>query len=186
MRKVLLSVMLSLDGLFEGPEGGWDLAWHRADDAWDAYAVELLRGADTLLFGRETYAGFEQYWPSQPGELARALTVIEKVVFSTTLERVDWSGARIVRGGAAEEVARLKTLPGKDIVVFASADFAATLMAEGLVDEYLLAYNPVVLGAGRPFFHPGQPRLDLKLTGTRTFASGIVVLSYTPDPEAAR
>ena len=180
MRKVVMVEMVSLDGYFKGPGEGLEaLDWHRADDqAWEDYSLETLGAADTLLFGRETYVLFQDYWPSQPGELARMLTAIDKVVFSTTLERVDWAGTRIVRTGAAEEVARLKALPGREIVVYGSADFSATLIRAGLVDEYRLAYNPVVLGAGIPLFTPGQPRLNLELTGTRTFASGVVVLSY--------
>ncbi len=182
MRKVVMMDMVSLDGYFKGPGEGFDaLDWCRADDGeWDDYSIETVGAADTLLFGRETYLGFQDYWPSQPGELARMLTEIEKIVFSTTLDSVDWNGARIVRTDAADEVARLKALPGKEMVVYGSADFSATLIRAGLVDEYRLAYTPVVLGAGIPLFTPGQPRLNLELAGTRTFASGVVVLTYVP------
>jgi dihydrofolate reductase len=181
MRKVVLSAMVSLDGYFKGPGEGWEaLSWHRADEEWEEYSIETVGAADTLLFGRETYVGFQDYWPSQPGELARMLNEIEKVVFSTTLDRVDWNRARTVRGGAAEEIARLRQQPGRDILVFGSADFAATLIAEGLLDEYRLAYNPVVLGGGVPLFKPGG-RLDLALAATRTFASGIVLMTFTPE-----
>lgn len=186
MRKVVMMDMVSLDGYFKGPGEGFDaLDWCRADDQeWEDYSVQTVAEADTLLFGRDTYLGFQAYWPPRPGALARMLAAIEKVVFSTTLERVDWNGARIVRSGAVEEVARLKALPGKEIVVYGSADFSATLIWAGLVDEYRLAYTPVVLGAGIPLFTPGQPRLNLALTGTRTFASGVVVLSCVPHKEA--
>lgn len=179
MRKVVLSILTSLDGRFEAPGEGWEtLDWVRADDEWDAYGVELLAAADTLLFGRRTYQGFAEFWPSQPGELARRLNEIEKVVFSRTLERADWRGTRLVRGDAAQEVSRLKQQPGRNLLIFGSATFAASLTRAGLIDEYHLACNPVVLGAGPPLFPPGQDRLNLDLLGTRTFGSGIVVLSY--------
>ncbi|HVH12136.1 MAG TPA: dihydrofolate reductase family protein [Longimicrobium sp.] len=180
MRKVVLSEMVSLDGYFKGPGEGWEaLDWHRGDDAeWEAYSIDTVSAADTLLFGRETYVGFQEYWPAQTTELARLLNGIEKVVFSTMLDGVSWTGARIVRDGAAGEIARLKQLPGRDIVVFGSADFAATLIANGLVDEFRLAYTPVVLGGGVPLFKPGQERLNLRLAGTRTFASGVVLLTF--------
>ena len=185
MRKVVFTAMVSLDGFYEGPGEGWEaIDWHRADDEWDRYSVETMAGADTLLLGRRTYQGFAEFWPAQEGELARALDDVAKVVFSTTLERADWNASRLVRHDAAGEVERLKRQPGKDILVFGSATLAETLTRAGLIDEYRLAYNPVVLGAGRPLFRPGEERLNLRLTGTRTFAAGIVVLTYTPEVEA--
>jgi dihydrofolate reductase len=185
MRKVVLCDMISLDGYFEGPGEGWEtIDWHRADDEWERYSVELLADTGTLLFGRRTYEGFADYWPTQEGELARMLNEVPKVVFSRTLERADWSGTRLVRDGASEEVARMKEEPGKDVVIFGSASFADTLVRDGLIDEYRLALNPVVLGGGSPLFKPGVERLNLRLAGTRTFASGIVLLTFTPDREA--
>ncbi|WP_420128048.1 dihydrofolate reductase family protein [Longimicrobium sp.] len=184
MRKVVLCDMISLDGCYEGPGEGWQaLDWHRADDAWEAYGIELLRAADALLLGRRTYEGFAEFWSAQTGELARLLNDIPKVVFSTTLERAEWNNSRLVRQNAAEEVARMKAEDGKNLLIFGSADFAATLTRERLIDEYLLGINPVFLGVGRPFFAPGEARLDLELLGTRTFASGIVVLSCAPRKE---
>lgn len=184
MRKVVLCDMISLDGCYEGPGEGWRaLDWHRADDAWEAYGIELLRAAGVLLLGRRTYEGFAEFWSAQTGELASLLNDIPKVVFSTTLQRAEWNNSRLVRENAAEEVARMKAEAGKNLLIFGSADFAATLTRERLIDEYLIGINPVFLGAGRPFFPPGEPRLDLELLATRTFASGIVVLSCAPRKE---
>lgn len=182
MRNVILSVMVSLDGFFEGPgEGLEKIDWQRADDEWEQYAVELLSEADTLLFGRKTYEGFAQFWPHQEGEVARLLNDVSKVVFSTTLAEAAWHGSRLVRDHVPEEVAKLKAQPGKQIVILGSADFAATLTQHGLIDEYRIAVNPVVLGAGTLLFKQHTERLDLRLLGTRTFASGIVELRYTPE-----
>ena len=184
MRNVILSVMVSLDGYFEGPGEGWEkIDWHRADDEWEAYSIELLGAADTLLFGRRTYEGFAQYWPAQEGEIARLLNTIAKVVFSTTLMAATWEGTRLVRDNAPAAVAKLKAEPGKDILVLASADLAATLTRHGLIDEYRIAVNPVVLGGGTALFREHASRLNLRLLGTKTFTSGIVELRYAPERE---
>src|SRR5437867_7238193 len=159
MRKVILLVMMTLDGFFDGP--GEDLEkidWHHADEEWEDYSVEMLSGADTLLFGRRTYEGFAAFWRSQEGEVARLLNAIDKVVFSTRLTEATWQGSRLVRDHVPEAVAQLKAQPGKNILVFGSADFAATLTQHGLIDEYRIAANPVVLGSRTPMFkeHTGR------------------------------
>ncbi len=184
MRNVILAVMVSLDGFFEAPgDDSEKLDWHRADDEWEDYSVELLGGADTLLFGRRTYEGFAGFWPAQEGEVARLLNEIPKVVFSTTLTEATWQHSRVVRDHIPDAVMQLKAAPGGDILVFASADLAATLTRHGLIDEYRVAVNPVVLGAGTAFFKGGDDRLDLRLLGTRMFRSGIVELRYAPEKE---
>jgi dihydrofolate reductase len=181
MRKVILLVMMTLDGFFDAPgEGLEKIDWHHADEEWEDYSVEILSGADTLLFGRKTYAGFAAFWPSQEGEVARLLNEIEKVVFSTTLTEATWQHSRLVREHVPEAIAELKAQPGKPIIVFGSADFAATLAQHGLIDEYRIAINPVVLGDGIPLFNPHAGRRELRLLGTRIFTSGIVELRYAP------
>jgi dihydrofolate reductase len=186
MRKVILLVMMTLDGLFDGPgEGLEKIDWHHADEEWEDYSVEILSGADTLLFGRRTYEGFASFWPLQEGEVARLLNEIEKVVFSTTLTEVTWQHSRLVREHVPEAIAQLKAQPGKPILVFGSADFAATLTQHGLIDEYRIAVNPVVLGEGTPLFKPHAGRHELRLLGTRVFTSGIVELRYMPAQTAA-
>ena len=181
MRKVILLVMMTLDGFFDGPgEGLEKIDWHHADEEWEDYSVELLSSADTSLFGRKTYEGFAAFWPAQEGEVARLLNEIEKVVFSTTLTQATWQHTRLVRDHVAEVVAKLKAQPGKPILVFGSADFAATLMQQNLIDEYRIAVNPVVLGEGTPLFKGQIGRRNLRLLGTRVFRSGIVELRYAP------
>jgi dihydrofolate reductase len=182
MRKVILLVMMTLDGYFDGPgEGLEKIDWHHADEEWEDYSIETLSSADTLLFGRKTYEGFAAFWPTQEGEVARLLNGIEKVVFSTTLTEVTWQHTRLVREQVAEVVAELKAQPGKPIIVFGSADFASTLMQHNLIDEYRIAVNPVVLGEGTPLFKGYTGRRELRLLGTRIFTSGIAELRYEPD-----
>lgn len=181
MRKVMLLVMVSLDGIFDGPgEGLEKIDWHHADEEWDDYSIEILSGADTLLFGRKTYEGFAAFWPSQEGEVARLLNEMEKVVFSTTLTEATWQHTRLVREHVPEVVAEIKAQPGKPILVFGSADLAATLMQHNLIDEYRIAVNPIVLGDGTPLFKGDSGRREVKLLDTRIFRSGIVELRYAP------
>jgi len=174
MRKVILLVMMTLDGYFDGPgEGLEKIDWHHADEEWENYSIEILSGADTLLFGRKTYEGFAAFWPTQEGEAARLLNEIEKVVFSTTLSEATWQHTRLVREQVAEVVTELKAQPGRPIIVFGSADFAATLMQHNLIDEYRIAVNPVVLGEGTALFKGYTGRHELRRLGTRIFTSDV-------------
>ena len=102
----------------------------------------------------------------------------QKIVFSKTLKKTDWNNSRIVGGDLAAEISRLKNEPGKDIAVFAGAGIAASLMRLGLIDEYRLLVNPVLLGAGTPLFQKGYDRSILDLLETKTFKSGAMLLSY--------
>jgi dihydrofolate reductase len=97
-------------------------------------------------------------------------------VFSTTLEKVE-GNARLVREGVAEEVAKLKEQPGKDLGV-GGAGLASTLMKVGLVDEYRLFVSPVVLGGGTPYFPALDERINLELLETQTFGSRVVYVRY--------
>ncbi|MHB1132041.1 MAG: dihydrofolate reductase family protein [Chloroflexota bacterium] len=185
MRKVILSMMVSLDGFIEGP--GSDLDWHRVDEDFNEYAVGLLHTVDTILFGRVTYQMFEGYWPGAATDLAisesdrkiaHLINDAEKVVFSRTLENVSWRNSRLVTGDVGQEIARLKERPGKDMVVYGGATLAQSLMQRGLFDDYRLFVNPIVLGAGKPLFGAHEDRFALQLLETRTFATGVVLLHY--------
>src|SRR3989442_1111438 len=109
---------------------------------------------------------------------SRVLLHIPKVVFSRTLERAEWSNTRLVRANAEEEVAKLKQQPGKDLFIFGSANLSSTLMRHGLIDEYRLGLNPLILGGGTPLFKSGPDRMKLKLLEARPLKSGVVILRY--------
>jgi dihydrofolate reductase len=181
MSRVVLLAMLSLDGIFDGPgEGGERIDWMRADQEWLDYSVELLDSASTLLFGWRTFEGMSQYWPHQTDPVAQRMNALPKIAFSRSPRTTVWSGASV----SADPVAMVKELRsvGDDrcLLVMGSGTLADTLTARGLIDEYRLAFNPVVLGAGTPLFPPGRVRLNLDLAGTRVFTSGIVELRCTP------
>ncbi len=184
MRKIIFQMMVSLDGYFEGPHH--ELDWHRVDGEFNDYATELLDSVDTLLFGRVTYQLMADYWPSAAAMtndpvIAAKMNSLQKVVFSRTLERADWSNTRLVKEQAAEEILKLKQQPGRDLAIFGSSDLVVTLNDTDLVDEYRVFINPVVLGSGKTLLRGSKQRLDLRLISSRVFKSGLVLLCYQPE-----
>lgn len=189
MRKVIYFAMVSLDGFIARPNG--DLDWVIVDEELHRYINDQQEALGTFLYGRRMYDLMAAAWPpvdedpSAPdymAEFSRIWKKMPKVVFSHSLERVEWN-SRLVRGDAAEEVARLKGEPGKDLEV-GGADLAGSLIKLGLVDEYQLFVNPVVLGRGTPLFPAMDRTIDLKLVEARRFGSGVVFLRYERADEA--
>jgi dihydrofolate reductase len=183
MRKLLFFMMVTANGLYE--RGPWDIGWHNTDDEFNEYAIEQLETVDTLLFGRATYEGMVRYWPTQEAItsdpiVAGKMNGLPKIVVSRTLERVEWSNARVVRDPA--EIGALKRDPGKDLLLIGSSDLAASLAPLGLIDEYRLMVNPIAMGEGKPLLKGLSADLSLKLVGTRTFKNGNVLLRYAPEP----
>jgi dihydrofolate reductase len=142
---------MSLDGFFEGPNH--ELDWFVVDEEFFAYARDMLRGVDTILFGRKTYQHMADYWPSAPAEeIADQMNNLPKIVFSRTLESAEWQNSTLVKNDAVAEISKLKQLPGKDMVILGSASLASFLLQRGLIDEYRVILNPVFLGSGSPLF----------------------------------
>lgn len=181
MRKIIMWNMVTLDGFFEGPKS-WEIDWHNYTwgEELEQFSIEQSKTAGMLLFGRVTYQGMAQYWSAEKGEIADFMNNIPKVVFSRTLEKADWNNTRLVKANAEEEVAQLKKQPGKDLFIFGSANLSATLTQRGLIDEYRLGFNPIVLGGGNPLFKPSPDQLKMKLLEVRTFKTGCVILFYEP------
>jgi dihydrofolate reductase len=178
MRKVIMWDMVSVDGFFEAP--GHDISWFVFEDEISDYITETQKNADLLLFGRVTYEMMASYWPTAEGQIADFMNKIDKVVFSRGLKSADWNNTRLVADDVPGEVARLKRQAGGDIFVFGSADLASTLVTNGLVDEYRLGINPVLLGTGTPLFKGGFERTGLTLTRATPLKSGVVILHYQP------
>jgi dihydrofolate reductase len=177
MRKVIVSNVASLDGFFETLNK--ELDWFVPDAEFLEYAAHLLRAVDTLLFGRTTYQLMANYWPSAPAdEVADKMNNLPKIVFSKTLQKVDWNNSRLVGGEIQKEVSKLKAEPGKGMVVFGSATLASYLLQVGLVDEYRVILHPVLLGSGNPLFKAIAERIQLKLISAKAFGSGVVLLRY--------
>lgn len=186
MRKVILFNMVTLDGYFEGPNR--EIDWHVVDGEFNEFANAQLDGVDTLLFGRVTYELMAAYWPTPAAAANDPITAgkmnrTSKVVFSKTLASAAWQNTRLVRGNAPDEVQKIKKEPGRDLIVFGSSDLAITLVQHGLIDEFRLMVNPVILGDGKSMFRGLLERQSLKLLKTREFRSGNVLLTYQPaDP----
>ena len=181
MRGVIMWNMVTLDGFFEGKES-WEIDWHEYvwGEELERFSIEQSKSIGMLLFGRVTYQGMAAYWTSAAGEIADFMNGIPKVVFSRTLERAEWSNTRVVKGTAEDEVAKLKQQPGKDLYIFGSANLSSALARQGLIDEYRLALNPLILGGGNPLFKPNPNRIRLTLLETRPLKSGVVILHYKP------
>jgi len=183
VRNVIYSMLVSLDGFVAGPNR--ELGWHLIDEELHTFVNEQQRALGAFLYGRRLYEDMAAYWPtadtnpSAPAyevEFARIWKDTPKVVFSKTLERVEWN-SRLVRDDIAEEVTRLKGQPGKDMSL-AGPTLTATCMRLGLIDEYQLFVHPVVIGSGPPFFPTLGDAINLRLMEMRTFGSGVVYLRY--------
>ncbi len=183
MRKLFHFNLVSLDGYFEGPNH--DISWHNVDAEFNDYAIPMLDTVDLLLFGRVTYELMAGFWPTADALkddpiVAGKMNSLAKVVFSRTLDKADWNNARLVKDHIAEEVAKLKKQPGKDIALLGSSNLSLSLIPNRLIDEFRIMVNPLVLGSGTPLFNGIRDRLRLTLTGTKTFKSGNVLLTYEP------
>jgi dihydrofolate reductase len=182
MRKLIYSMSVSLDGFIAGPDG--EIDWGAPDEELHRFHNERTRELGVHLLGRRLYETMV-YWETADQdpdlrdfelEFAGIWKPLPKIVFSKTLEKVE-GNARLARDVVADEIARMKREPGKDLGV-GGAGLAATLTKLGLIDEYWLFVYPVVLGGGTPYFPALDERIPLELVETRTFASRVVYLRY--------
>lgn len=195
MRKVIVSEFVTLDGVTEAPEKWVFPFWN---EEIGKFKDDELFASDALLLGRVTYQIFADAWPSLTDEdnwkmikeaggeagampegnpFADRMNSIPKFVVSTTLENVAWNNSRLIKGNVAEEVSRLKQQPGKDTLIYGSAELVNALMRYDLIDEFRLLLYPVVLGSGKHLFQEGTNK-TLSLVETRSFSSGVVLLIF--------
>ncbi|MDQ3661979.1 MAG: dihydrofolate reductase family protein [Actinomycetota bacterium] len=176
MRRLVESTFVTLDGVISSPEKWGPRYW---DDEHNGYARSLLFASDALLLGRETYQGFADAWPSRTGDdYSDRINGLPKYVASTSLREAKWN-ATLIRDDIPGEVAKLKEQPGQNILKFGTGQLDRVLMQHELVDEYHFWIFPVIGGSGERLFD-GFDMTDLKLRGTTTFSSGIVVHTYSP------
>lgn len=181
MRKIIVSNYVTLDGFIAGPNG--EIDWFVWDEEIAKYSRELLYSIDTILFGRVTYELMASYWPTaspttEDPVIIDAMNNLPKIVFSKTLEKVEWKNSRLAKGNISEEIPKLKQQPGKDMVIYGSGSIVSTLTQLGLINEYQIFINPIVLGSGKPLFKSMNDRLNLNLLKTKTFHCGVVLLCY--------
>jgi len=187
MGKLVVFNHVTLDGYFTDKNG--DMSWAHVDDddtEWNTFVEGNARGGGVLLFGRITYELMASYWPT-PNAIqsypivAKQMNDRPKVVFSRTLDKAEWNNTKLVKTDMLAEVRKMKEL-GKDMVILGSGSIVSQLAQEGLIDEYQIVVNPIVLGKGRTMFDDIKKKLALKLTKTRTFGNGNVLLCYEPAP----
>ena len=186
MRKLIVFNHVTMDGYFADRNG--DMSWAHSgnDDAeYSAFVAENASGGGELLFGRITYELMAGYWPTPQAIqsnpiVAEGMNRMPKVVFSRTLDKASWNNTKLVKGDIASEVRKMKKEPGEGMAILGSGNIVSQLAAEGLIDEYQVVVNPVVLGKGRTMFDGIQSKLNLKLAKTRTFGNGKIYLCYEP------
>lgn len=175
MRKTFLFMMVTLEGYFEGE--GHDISWHNTDEEFMQFADAQLDEADTLIFGHTTYDMMADYWPNEPADDSTAVRMnsLPKVVFSHHELNPDWEHA-VAATDLTAKMQELKSQDGKDIAVLGSSHLGKEMLEAGLLDEVRIMVNPVFIGSGSPLFE-GLTK-NLKLTSTRTFKNGNVLLTY--------
>ncbi len=151
----------------------------------ESFVTENARGDSEFLFGRITYDLMASFWPTPMAltmmpAVAAQLNGLPKVVFSRTLASAAWSNTTVSKGDLVQEVQRMKAAPGADMVIMGSGTIVAQLTQAGLIDEFQLVLNPIVLGRGRTLFEDVSSAPLLKPARTRTFGNGNVLLCYEP------
>ena len=181
MRKLIAAINMTLDGFCDHTAG-------IADDELHQHYNEVLRNADTLLYGRITYQLMESFWPNvvknptgnkPTDEFAVLIDNISKIVFSHSLKNVGWKNVRLAKRSIKEEVLALKQQSGKNILA-GSPSLIVTLMQLDLIDEYQLCVHPIILGKGLRLFKNINDRINLNLIKTKVFGSGVITLYYEP------
>jgi dihydrofolate reductase len=177
MRKLKLAIYVSLDGVVENP--AWTAPFWN-DELSDLQA-DYLYSSDALVLGRVTYEGFAASWPGMEestGEFGRKMNSMPKFVASNTLHEAEWN-ATIIEGDLATEVQKLKDEDGGDLLIYGSGTLVDELTQLGLIDEYRLIVNPVLVGTGKRLFER-VPATTLEVVDSTTTKAGVAVLTYRP------
>jgi len=184
MRKIAAFEQVSLDGFFVDAKS--DMSWaHKQDAEWNAFAAGNASGGGALLFGRVTYQMMANFWPTQMAmermpEVAKGMNQLAKFVASRTLDEASWENTTLLKGDLIAAIRKLKKEEGPDLAILGSGSIVSQLAEAGLVDEFQMVVNPIVLGRGRTLFEGVKERIPLKLIKTRPFSNGNVVLYYAP------
>jgi dihydrofolate reductase len=184
MRKLIAFEQVSLDGYFV--DGNGDMSWaHKQDPEWNEFASGNASGGGALVFGRVTYDMMAAFWPTQAARerlpaVAEGMNKLPKVVFSRSLDKASWQNTKLVKGDPVTEMRRMKEASGPDMAILGSGSIVSLLAQAGLIDEFQIVVNPIVLGKGRTLFEGLEGKIGLRLVKTRAFTNGNVVLYYEP------
>jgi dihydrofolate reductase len=178
MKKIVAGLFMTLDGVAESPQS-WQFPYFN-DQMMKALGAGMA-SADTLLLGRRTYEMYASYFPTSEEDLAAYMNNTPKYVVSTTLKKLDWQNSTLINGDLAEEINKLKQLPGSNISLSGSPTLVRSLLREGLLDELWLLVHPVLVGQGaRLFSEDSDGQVPLKLVNSETFDTGVLSLTYEP------
>jgi len=190
MRKVILSVNITLDGYVASPNG--ELKWHfqNWNDEMESLISEQIKDIDTILMGRVVYQVMAKHWPLVELDLtgrikdlqfAEWINSTQKIVFTRTLSTPDWNNSKLVKENIREEINRLKQGKGKDMIMWGGVRIIRSFLEMDLFDEFRLWIAPVAIGQGLSWFgfEKVRKKIDLHLTSTTTFSNGVVLLNYS-------
>ena len=177
MRKIIVTQFITLDGVMENPHL-WSFPYF-TEEITNFKNDELL-ASDAQLLGRATYEAFAEHWPSQEGEYANRLNSLPKYTVSKTLRKTTWNNSIIINQNSEEEILKLKQQKGQDVLVHGSQTLVKSLLKAKLIDQFNLLVFPVVLGKGMRLFENDE-NIKLKLIKSKTYSSGVVLLTYQPD-----
>ena len=186
MRKLLVFNHVSLDGYFTDANGDMSFAHQDNQDAeWEAFVAGNASGGGMLLLGRITYELMASFWPTPLAAenmpvVAEQMNNLPKVVFSRTLDKATWNNTKLLRDDLPGAIQKMKKESGEDMVILGSGSIVSQLTQHGLIDEYQIIVNSVALGKGRTMFDGIKEKVPLKLTNSRTFGNGNVLLYYQP------
>ena len=186
MQKLVVFNHVSLDGYFTDANGDMSFAHQDNQDVeWDAFVAGNASGGGILLLGRITYELMASFWPTPMAAenmpvVAEQMNNLPKVVFSRTLDKASWNNTKLVTDDLPGEIRKMKKESGEGMVILGSGSIVSQLTQHGLIDEYQIIVNPVALGKGRTMFDGIKEKVLLKLTNSRTFGNGNVLLCYQP------
>lgn len=190
MRKLKVQVQMSIDGFIAGPDGELDWLTWKWDGELKKYVYNLTRPVDCIVMGKNLAYNFIDTWekrlndPATGDSFTRKMVETPKIVFSRTLDKIAWKNTRLATGDLHEEIISLKKAKGRDIIAYGGVAFLSSLIQEGLVDEYNIFINPVVLGTGRSIFSSLGNRMNLDLVYSTHFDCGITALCYVPGKQS--
>lgn len=186
MRKIIISLHISLDGFAGGPNGEMD--WIRVDDEMFDLVGEFTADADAVLYGRITWQMMDGYWPKAAEQPSASkhdrvhsawYNKVNKIVLSRSYHGLTTDKTTFLGDNIVEEIKKIKEEPGKNILIFGSPSAAQILMENNLIDEYWLFINPVLLGKGIPVFPAAGKRIDLQQISSKTFPCGVTGIHYS-------
>jgi len=182
MRRLTVFNFVSMNGYFKGANE--DISWAHSRPE-NEYGAEMLKAGDILLFGRKTYELMVQFWPTPEAskaapEIAEGMNKAEKIVFSRTLDKVEWNNARVMKDNVIENIRDLKQSNGPDMTVLGSGNIVNQFADAGLIDEFQILIHPIALNQGTPILDELKNNLELKLVNSKMFESGNALLVYQP------